>query len=161
MMVGRLSSEVEYQEFIELATQYSELRSAYVADKQKNRTGTTHSCETKDKISKSHLGVPMSDEARKKMSENHVDVNGKNNPAFGRHWYNNGVNRLYLKDTEEIPEGYIRGNLPLTEEDKKRKSESNKGKHGQSKGSHWYNNGEYEIMAFECPEGFVKGRLKK
>ena len=28
-------------------------------------------------------------------------------------------------------------------------------------GKHWYNNGVYNIMAFECPEGFISGRLKK
>jgi len=122
--------------------------------------GTKRTEETKFKISESHKGKLMSKEACINMSLNHPNVNGKNNPAFGRHWYNNGKDRLYLKDTDDIPEGFIRGNLPLTEEDKKRKSESNKGKHGQSKGSHWYNNGECEIMTFECPEGFTKGRLK-
>ena len=29
------------------------------------------------------------------------------------------------------------------------------------KGRKWYNNGDISIMAFECPEGFVKGRLKR
>ena len=29
-----------------------------------------------------------------------------------------------------------------------------------SKGKHWFNNGIIETYAFECPEGFVKGRLK-
>lgn len=28
-----------------------------------------------------------------------------------------------------------------------------------SNGTHWYNNGEVNIKAKECPEGFVKGRL--
>lgn len=28
------------------------------------------------------------------------------------------------------------------------------------KGKHYYNNGEIEIRATECPEGFTKGRLK-
>ena len=33
--------------------------------------------------------------------------------------------------------------------------------HGMaSKGKHWFNNGIIETYAFECPEGFVKGRLK-
>lgn len=30
-----------------------------------------------------------------------------------------------------------------------------------STGMHWFNNGIENKMAFECPEGFVKGRLKK
>ncbi len=29
----------------------------------------------------------------------------------------------------------------------------------KAKGSHWYNNGEISIMRFECPEGFIAGRL--
>ena len=29
-----------------------------------------------------------------------------------------------------------------------------------AKGKHWYNNGEREMYAFDCPDGFVKGRLK-
>lgn len=29
------------------------------------------------------------------------------------------------------------------------------------RGKHWFNNGEENILAFECPEGFVKGKLQK
>ena len=32
--------------------------------------------------------------------------------------------------------------------------------HKSNNGQHWFNNGVVSIMAFECPEGFVKGRLK-
>lgn len=39
--------------------------------------------------------------------------------------------------------------------------ETHKTGHGQaSKGKHWYNNGVVETYAFECPEGFSKGRMK-
>lgn len=34
-----------------------------------------------------------------------------------------------------------------------------KGKTGCNKGRHWYNNGVINIMAFECPDGFVKGHI--
>ena len=30
-----------------------------------------------------------------------------------------------------------------------------------SKGMSWFNNGVINKMAYECPEGFVKGKLKK
>lgn len=30
-----------------------------------------------------------------------------------------------------------------------------------NKGTHWFNNGEYSVMAYECPDGFVRGRLKR
>lgn len=45
---------------------------------------------------------------------------------------------------------------PKSEEAKRKMSEARKGK---GKGKHWYNNGKRELLAFECPEGFVKGRL--
>lgn len=75
--------------------------------------------------------------------------------------------------------------VPKTEEHRRKISESNKGKHNHSginnpnygkkhpgvggrqkgshptrgsKGMHWFTNGVDNIMAFECPEGFVKGR---
>ena len=35
------------------------------------------------------------------------------------------------------------------------------GHKGAALGKHWYNNGEKELYAFECPEGFVPGRMKK
>lgn len=35
------------------------------------------------------------------------------------------------------------------------------GKKGAAFGKHWFNNGEKELYAFECPEGFVPGRMKK
>lgn len=38
-----------------------------------------------------------------------------------------------------------------------KKSESMKGK---NKDMHWYTNDIEEIMSFECPEGFQKGRCK-
>lgn len=42
--------------------------------------------------------------------------------------------------------------IKVPEEQKKRQSE-------KMKGRHWYNNGEITISAFDCPDGFVKGRL--
>ena len=59
----------------------------------------------------------------------------------------------------------------FSEDHKKKLSYSNKGKHRSNetrnrlseshKGRRWFNNGEISIMCFECPEGFVPGRLKK
>lgn len=45
---------------------------------------------------------------------------------------------------------------------KKNMSEETKKKIGAvNKDCHWYNNGEINIRAKECPEGFVPGRLKR
>ena len=65
-----------------------------------------------------------------------------------------------------------------SEEVKRKLSESHKGKNSWSKGMkfseetkkkmskskqnrHWFNNGIQNIWTEECPEGFVRGRLKK
>ena len=46
-------------------------------------------------------------------------------------------------------------------ETKRKMSEAQKGKNTWSKGLQWFNNGIAEVFVKECPEGFVKGRLKK
>lgn len=58
-----------------------------------------------------------------------------------------------------------------SEEYRKKMSEAKKGKHlseehkrklgDVKKGKHWYNNSVISVLARECPEGFVKGRIKK
>ena len=49
----------------------------------------------------------------------------------------------------------------LSEDAKQKLSAVNKGKNTWSKTLHWYNNGIKNVFVRECPEGFVKGRLKK
>lgn len=39
--------------------------------------------ETKQKIRVTNLGRIISEETRNKMSQNHADVKGKNNPMYG------------------------------------------------------------------------------
>ena len=46
-----------------------------------------------------------------------------------------------------------------SKETKKKISEAMKGKNIWTKGVHWFNNGEINIRAKECPDGFVPGRL--
>lgn len=61
--------------------------------------GKHHTEEARKKMSeaskgnKSHLGFRLTDEQRKKISDNHSDVSGKNNPMYGvpspvkgKHW---------------------------------------------------------------------------
>lgn len=45
-----------------------------------------------------------------------------------------------------------RANRTLSPESKHNMYHANEGKH-------WYNNGRKELFAYECPDGFVKGRL--
>ena len=49
------------------------------------RRGQHHTDETKRKISESHKGKVMSDEARRNMSLNHADFKGEKSPCWGKH----------------------------------------------------------------------------
>jgi hypothetical protein len=49
----------------------------------------------------------------------------------------------------------------FSDEQKHKLSESHKGSKNGSFGTHWYTNGETNIKASECPEGFYLGRICK
>ena len=38
-----------------------------------------------------------------------LDRSGAKNPAFGRRWYTNGIDTIYLAADDDIPEGYYKG----------------------------------------------------
>lgn len=67
---------------------------------------------------------------------------------------------------DKIPKDYVLGLPPeyewptkgrvMPDEQKKKLSESKKGKYI---GKKWYNNGEIEILVYNCPEDFIEGRL--
>ena len=82
-----------------------------------------------------------SEEYRKKMSESNK---GEKNPFFGK---NHSAEAR--KKMSEAKKG-------------KHLSEEHKRKLGDvKKGTHWFNNSVISVLARECPEGFVKGRIKK
>ena len=100
-------------------------------------------------------------------------------------YYNRKACELIFLTPEEHKSLHMKGKI-LSEETKRKLSEANKGKvsprkgvtlseetrikmseshKGQpptkgSSGMHWYNNGIVNNLAYECPNGFVKGRLK-
>ena len=47
----------------------------------------------------------------------------------------------------------------FSEEHKKKLRETHKGKNIWIKGMHWYNNGKINKRCYECPDGFIPGRL--
>ena len=78
-----------------------------------------------------NFGKPRDDETKKKISENHHDVNGENNPMYGkkhspetieklkekaknrpkRVWINNGIEEKLMNIDESIPMGYNKGRV--------------------------------------------------
>ena len=67
--------------------------------------GKSLSEETRKKMSESRKGKPKTEEWRKKLSET---KKGENNPAYGKHWYNNGKINIMAK---ECPDGFTPGRL--------------------------------------------------
>lgn len=115
-----------------------------LADGGDGTDGVVRSEEYRKKMSVSKKNI--SDETRKKMSESHK---GKS-PA------NKGIqmSEEQKKKLSEVKKGQTAWNKGKhhSEETKKKLSEISKGKH-------WYNNGKVNRYCYECPEGFVPGRL--
>jgi hypothetical protein len=63
-----------------------------------------------------------------------------------RHWYNDGVTELYIKEGCDVPQGYVKGRI-------KRQCKSRNGV-VHNKGKHRYTNGEIYVYDYECPPGF-------
>ena len=111
----------------------------------------------------SMYGKHHSEESKKKMSEAHK---GEKNHNYGKK-----MSEEQKKKISEAEKG-----KKLSEETKKKLSEAHKGcKHSEdakkkisemrkgktpNKGMHWYNNGKINKLCYECPEGFVPGRIK-
>lgn len=95
------------------------------------------------------------EERRKKISESNI----------GKHHYHHTEEAK--RKLSEAHKGKPKG--PMSEETKQKISEARKGikfseEHRRklsetAKGRKWYNNGIKSVMAYECPEGFVEGRI--
>lgn len=104
---------------------------AFNKGKQAWNKGKSPSEETRKKLSDAHKGKQLSSEHKKKIGEK---SKGRQ-PFLGKHH---------------------------TEESKKKMSKAQKGKHignTAAKGMHWYNNGKVNKFCYECPDGFVPGRI--
>ena len=92
--------------------------------------------ETKRKMSLSQRGKHVGDANNAKLEKSRAKLkianHGENNPAYGKHWYNNGIITVYAYT---CPDGFKPGR------------------------GNWYNNGINEVFANKCPDGYSKGRL--
>lgn len=128
--------------------------------------------ETIEKLAKDY------DAAMKEATEAHSNaMKGENNPMYGKH--HSERTKKKLSEAAKGRPGSNKGKK-FSEEHKKKIGDSKKGnnyflgKHHsveskkkmsdatkvQMKGMRWFNNGEINIRAKECPPGFIPGRIK-
>ena len=121
-----------------------------------HQKGKQFSEETKKKLSEALKGKQFSEETKKKISEamkgKHFSEEHKKKLSEA-----NKGKQLSAETRRKISEAHKGKTSPnkgkqFSEEHKKKISEANIGKH-------WYNNGIKNKLCFECPEGFVTGRL--
>ena len=147
----------------------------------KGRPGKPPSAETRLKISignmgnKNCLGHKVPDDVRQRMSDTHKRIGTKYPSPLGKHWFNNGKTETYAF---ECPPGFVRGRcLQFSDEAKKRMSDGNKLRRkthkplteehkrklsDSSRGLLWYNNGEItKRFKGNPPEGWTRGRIAK
>ena len=120
--------------------------------KKGNKTmlGKHHTEETKRKCSENNKGKHhWTEEMRRKRSE----LNKGNTYAKG--CIRSEETKKKISDASKGHTAWNKGKH-ASEEEKKKNSLSHK---GIAVGKHWFNNGEKETTAFECPNGFVPGRL--
>ena len=80
-------------------------------------------------------------------------------------YYNRPASELIFLTISEHTSLHNEGNKYFlgkhhSEETKKKIGEANKG-NAYAKGMHWFNNGKENKFCYECPDGFVPGRIKK
>ena len=112
---------------------------------------------TRQKLSEMRRGVPKSEEHKAAIGN---ALRGKSKSEEHRQHCKEAQQKYF-----ETREGTFKGKHHSEESKEKNrlahlgKPSWNKGLKLGSNGTHWYNNGEINIKAKECPKGFVKGRL--
>ena len=102
-----------------------------------------------------------------KISEHsRLHMKGENNPNYGKQLSEKTRTKMseawsydkhFTEETKNKISEALKGRC-FSEEHRKKLSEAAKEKH---KGMHWYNNGKENKFCYECPDGFVPGRIKK
>ena len=125
--------------------------------------GKKRSEEAKKKMREANIGKKLSEEAKKKIAAANI---GKHHSEETKKKIGAGNKGKKLsEETKKKMMAAKKGEKhPMygkkhSEEAKKKMREAKKG-NTNVRGRHWYNNGKINIMAKECPDGFVPGRLK-
>lgn len=94
-------------------------------------------------------GHAITDEEKRHLSELYK---GRPSPNKGNHYHK----------TPEAIEKTRQAHLGSHRSEESKQKMRDASKHLRTRGStgmHWFNNGEINVFAYECPEGFVKGRI--
>ena len=118
--------------------------------------GKRHTAEARRKISEARKGKHHTEETKNKIStKKKGKYVGENNPMYGKHHSEETKKKLSKPKSEEAKNKMSEAwdyDKHFTLETKKKLSEANRGKH-------WFNNGKINKFCYECPDGFVPGRL--
>ena len=139
----------------QLAKDYeTAMKEAYEAS-SKAQKGKHLSEEMKKKMSEAKKGHLVSEATRNKMSK---AQKGRPSPLKGKHQSEETKN----KRSEALKGHYVSEETrqKMSEAARNRPEETRKKLSAVSKGKRWYNNGEINIRAKECPPGFIPGRIK-
>jgi group I intron endonuclease len=120
------------------------------------KKGKAKSKEHREKIGLAHKNIPKSKEHRDKISKTLIG----NDPGL---WYWNPLTgeQKRIKNNQIIPEGFVHGKKPLSQEHKNRIKESS-----PFKNTMYFHNPETQIQIRinieleSIPEGFIRGKLK-
>lgn len=136
---GRKFSDEHRKKISDAKKDMSDETKKKISENHKGMLGKRHSEETKRKISEGNKGKQLTEETKKKMSEK----------AKGRQHTDEAKKKM-----SEAKKGKpsCRKGSHLTKEQKKKISISNAGRR-------WYNNGKISKFCYECPEGFIPGRV--
>ena len=111
---------------------------------------------TESEHSSFNKGKKRSEETKKKMSE---AAKGNKNSLGHRHTEETRKKMSEAKKGKYIGEKHPNYGKHPSEETRKKLSEAHKG-NTSVRGKHWFNDGKINKRAYECPEGFVPGRLR-
>ena len=107
-----------------------------------------------------HYGQKWNEEIKQKMRKPHYSIRGNNNPAK-RQEVKDKISSSLKQWHKDHPDIKFDTSHICTQQMKYKISQANQGENNGNYNKHWYNNGEIEILTFECPNGFVKGRLRR